>query len=298
MPDRLESMRIFVDVSERGSFSAVAAERGLSPQMVANHIAALETRLGSRLLHRTTRRQTLTDHGRLYRDRCKAILADIEDAETQASDAQATLRGLLRINAPVTFGAYVLVPVVTAFLRRYPEMRCDLSLSDGFVDPVEDGYDAVFRIGPVDPRSSILAIPLKPYRLIACAAPEYLTAHGTPETPESLVDHECLGFNYRNASQRGEWRFSKDGRIVSVQIDSRLSVDDWKSMHGAALDAFGITVALEAAVRDDLATGRLVRLFAGYDVAIRPMHILCARDRHMTSRTRAFLDWASACLSD
>lgn len=298
MPDRLDSMRVFVDVSERKSFSAVAAERGISPQMVAKHIEALEARLGIRLLHRTTRRQSLTEHGRLYRDRCKAILADIDDAEAQASEAHATLRGLLRINAPVMYGAYALVPVVTAFMRRHPEIRCDLALSDGFVDPVEDGYDAVFRIGPVDEHSAVAAFSLRPYRLIACAAPAYIAAHGLPETPEALTGHECIGFDYRNVSQRGEWHFAKGGRIVQVPIESRLSVSDWKAMHRAALDGFGIALALEVAVGDDLEAGRLVRLLPKYDAATRPMHMLCARDPRRTARAQAFLDWAKEALGN
>jgi len=298
MPDRLDSMRVFVDVSERKSFSAVAAERGISPQMVAKHIESLEARLGIRLLHRTTRRQSLTEHGRLYRDRCKAILADIDDAEAQASDAHATLRGLLRINTPVMYGAYELVPVVTGFMRRHPAIRCDLVLSDGFVDPVEDGYDAVFRIGSIDERSAVAAFPLRPYRLIACASPAYIDAHGLPETPEALTAHECLGFAYPNVSQRGEWRFAKGGRIAHVPIESRLSVSDWKAMHCAALDGFGIALALEVAVSDDLKAGRLVRLLPEYDAATRPMHMLYTRDQPKSARTQSFLDWAKAALAD
>lgn len=266
--------------------------------MVAKHIEALEVRLGIRLLHRTTRRQSLTEQGRLYRDRCKAILADINDAETQASDAHATLRGMLRINAPVMYGAHALVPVITAFMRCHPEIRCDLALSDGFVDPVDDGYDAVFRIGPINEHSAVAAFSLRPYRLIACAAPAYIATHGLPETPEALGEHECLGFDYRNVSQRGEWRFAKEGRITKVTIESRLSVSDWKAMHSAALDGFGIALALQVAVNDDLEAGRLVRLLPEYDAATRPMHMLCARDQRRSARAQAFLDWAKAALAE
>lgn len=297
MPDRLESMRVFVDVSERGSFAAVAAARGISPQMVAKHVEALEARLGIGLLHRTTRRQSLTGHGRLYRDRCRSILADIDEAEARASEAHATLRGTLRINAPVMYGACVLVPVVTAFLRRHPAISCELALSDGFVDPVEDGYDAVFRIGPVAAHRSVAAVPLRPYRLIACASPDYVARHGRPRTPRALAGHECLGFAYPDVGQRGEWRFARNGRITRVPIESRLTVGDWKAMHRAALDGFGIALAMEVAVADDLEAGRLVRLLEGYDARTRPVHLLSAQDPRRSARARAFLDLATSTLA-
>ncbi|WP_414831722.1 LysR family transcriptional regulator [Afifella sp. YEN Y35] len=301
MPDRLESMSVFVRVAELGSFSAAATALSISPQMVAKHIEALEKRLGTRLIHRTTRRHSLTDFGRQYRDRCKAILADVADAEAQASETGSEPRGLLRINAPVTFGAQVLVPLVTAYLRAHPQVTCDLVLSDRYVDPIEEGFDLVFRIGPLSgPLSgplagqltqthALLAHPLTPYRLVACAAPAYLAEHGTPETPEDLRNHECLGFSPWSGPLGREWPFSKGGETVEVPSASRLSINDWRAIHQAALDGFGITLGYESAVADDLTSGRLVRLLPDYEGPARPFHLLHARERRMRATLSGFL---------
>jgi DNA-binding transcriptional LysR family regulator len=145
----------------------------MSPQMVAKHVAYLEARLGTRLLNRTTRRQSLTPIGSTYYERCKLVLADAEWAEAAAEEARAAPSGRLRINAPVSFGTYALIPVVVRYLRDNPAVEIDLVLSDRFVDLIEEGYEAVFRIGPLAD-TSLMAIELRPFRLAACASPEYL----------------------------------------------------------------------------------------------------------------------------
>ena len=194
MMDRLAAMAAFVKAADAGSFAAAAGPLGLSPQMVAKHVAFLEHRLGARLLNRTTRRQSLTEVGREYRERCRIVLAEATAADALAEEAMATPRGRLRISAPVTFGAHGLVPLVIRYLRDHPDVEVDLTLTDRFVDLVEEGYEAVFRIGPLAD-SSLMARALAPYRLIACASPAYLRARGTPLVPPDLVDHECLGYS-------------------------------------------------------------------------------------------------------
>ena len=155
--DRLTSMAVFVKSADLGSFAAAAEAMGMSPQMVAKHVVFLEDRLGAALLHRTTRRQSLTDVGRAYYDRCKLVLAEAEAADTIAQDMRSQPKGVLRVNAPMTFGSFTLAPFITRYLARYPDMQIDLTLNDRFVDPLEEGFDVMVRIGAVGD-SSLIAI--------------------------------------------------------------------------------------------------------------------------------------------
>lgn len=290
MLDRLSSMTVFVRATEAGSFAAAAEDLGMSPQMVAKHVAALEQHLGTRLLNRTTRRQSLTEFGRLYLERCQAILAEVEAADMLAQTAQAEPRGRLRLNAPVTFGRYGLMPLVTDFLRTFPGIEVDLVLSDRLVDPVEEGFEAVVRIGALDPNLALVARPLRPYRLVACASPDYLARHGAPSIPADLASHECVGFTPWPAGFNRQWRFMDDGAEHKVAVGSRLNLNDWGAMHAAALDGFGIVLGYEHAIATDLAAGRLVRVLADFEVPCRPMHLLYAADRQMTPKLRCFID--------
>ncbi|CAH2603292.1 LysR family transcriptional regulator [Rhodovastum atsumiense] len=289
MPDRLTSMAVFVRAADLGSFAAAAAALGMSAQMVAKHVQFLEDRLGTRLLNRTTRRQSLTEFGRAYYQRCRLILAEIEAAEALAQQARAAPRGRLRVNAPVTFGSHSLVPLITRYLRDHPQVQVDLTLSDRLVDPVEEGFEAVLRLGPIGD-SSLVARPLAPYRLIACAAPAYLAEHGVPQTPADLARHECLGFAYWTGALRCQWRFSRDGHSHDVGVSGRLQVNDWKGLLRAALEGFGITLGPEAVLTEELATGRLLRVLPDYTGPSRPMHILYAADRRMTPKLRSFIE--------
>ena len=169
--DQLTSIRVFVKAAETGSFAATAAQLRLSPQMVARHVAALEAHLGTSLIARTTRRQTLTDIGRGYYERCRVVLAEIAEADAVAQEMKATPSGIIRVNAPVTFGSHALAAFITDYLARYPDVQVELTLSDRIVDPIEEEFEVIVRIGELAD-SSMVAWPLLPYRLIACASPD------------------------------------------------------------------------------------------------------------------------------
>ncbi|MDB5653845.1 MAG: LysR family transcriptional regulator [Tardiphaga sp.] len=283
-------MAVFVRVAELGSFSAIAAALGISPQIVGKHITALEARLGVQLINRTTRRQSLTEFGASYCDNCRSILADLDVAEARALNVRTTPKGLLRINAPVTFGSHVLIPVITDYLKAHPEVQVDLTLSDRFVDPVEEGYEAVFRLGPLADSATLVARALAPYRLIACASPAYLAERGVPQAPDDLRRHDCLGFSYWSGALGQEWQFSRGEEVFHVPVDSRFKANDWRALYRSALLGFGITIGFEAAMAEDLAAGRLVRVLPGFDGLTRPLHLLYARDRRMTPKLRHFID--------
>lgn len=289
--DRLAAMTAFVRAVDLGSFSAAANALETSSQAIGKQVHALEQHLGVRLLHRTTRRQGLTDIGRLFYGRARAILADMADAEALAADTRATPRGKLRLNVPVTFGVHALAPRLGDYLDRFPEVSVDLVLSNRYVDVVEEGYDVVFRVGRLED-SSLIARPLRPYRLVLAAAPAYLARHGTPADPRDLARHVCLGFAF--GALRTQWDLDgPDGR-VSVPIDGRVMMDDGEALRAAALAGLGIVLQSAEMVEPLVASGQLVRLLPAYAAPARPFHLLYAPDRRPTPKLRSFVDWATA----
>lgn len=290
MLDRLTSMTVFVHAVRYGSFAAAAEKLGMSPQMVAKHIEALEQRVETRLLNRTTRKQSLTVFGGLYLEQCQAVLAEVETADRLAQSSRAEPHGRLRVNAPVTFGRHGLMPVVTRFLNRYPDVDVELTLSDRLIDPVEEGYEAVVRLGSLQKGLALVARPLRTYRLVACASPAYLLTHGIPQLPTDLSHHECLGFAPWVSDLSRNWTFQQDGRVTEVPVRGRLQVNDWEALRSAALEGFGILIGYEQAVAADLQSGQLIRVLPDYEGPVRPIHLLYAADRRMTSKLRCFVD--------
>jgi DNA-binding transcriptional LysR family regulator len=291
MIDRLSSMNAFVVATETGSYAGAGRHLGLSPQMVAKHVASLEQRLGARLLNRTTRRQSLTDVGRAYYERCKHILAETQAAESLGQVMNTTPRGKLRISAPVTFGSWGLMPLVTGFLRQHPEVEIDLHLTDRFVDLIEEGYEVAFRIGKVA-NSTLVARPLKPYRLLVCAAPSYLKTNGVPRTPDDLACHECLGYAYWSRPADSAWVFHERGQLRSVNVDGRLRINESKALLTAAIDGFGILQGPWDFVQPAIAAGDLVPLLTEFEIPGREMHLLYAADRQRAAKLRSFIDAA------
>lgn len=287
--DRLASMGVFVKAADLGSFTAAAAALGMSSQMVGKHVSFLEARLGAQLLRRTTRQQSLTDVGHSFYGRCRTILAETEAAEALVNDLSTTPRGRLRVNAPVTFGACRLAPLVTRYLQAHPDVEVELTLSDRYVDVVDEGYDAVIRVGPL--KDTALAMrELATYPLVACASPAYLAASGAPDAPEELANHCCLTFVNWSGLPYAEWRFTKAGRVHAVQVRSRLQINDGRALLAAALDGHGIILQPEVVVRDDLDTGRLVRVMPAYAAPSYSMHLLFSARRSQTPKLRSFID--------
>ena len=286
--DRIAAMQSFVRTVQRGSFAAAASGSGLSATMVGNHVRFLEARFGALLLNRTTRRQSLTELGRAYYERSRRILDEIEAAEAFADEAQAVPRGLLRVTASVALGTTVLPRLVTEYLRLHPQVHVDLVLLDRRVDLLEEELDAAIRAGTL-PDSGLIARALAPLQLVVCAAPEYLTARGTPAAPGDLARHECLDFAH--ASEPGIWRFGGPKGEVAVTVSGRLCVNNGQALRLAALDGAGIIMQPEVIVADDLAEGRLVGLLADHAAPRLPLHLLTLPDRHPTPKLRSFVEF-------
>ncbi|MBI1773485.1 MAG: LysR family transcriptional regulator [Burkholderiales bacterium] len=286
--DKLRSMEVFVAVVDAGSFTAAAAQCEISPVMVGKHIQFLESLLGARLLTRTTRRQSLTELGLQYAEQCKAILAQIGEAESGAARMRGGARGVLKITSPVTFGSEMLAPAMVDYLAQYPEMRADLHMNDRLVDVVEDGFDAAIRIGQLED-STLIARTLQPYSMMICAAPAYLKRKGTPRTPADLMGHECLDFLHWNKHVR--WRLAEVAEESSEIPVSRLRSNNGQALKSAAVAGFGIVMQSELLLASEVAAGRLVPLMEDYVPAPRPMHLLYPRDRQPTPKLSTFIEF-------
>lgn len=289
--DRLLSMTVFAKAVELGSFSAAAEAFRMSPQLVGKHVHMLEQHLGVRLLNRTTRRQHLTEIGASYYEKVKLILAEVESAEGLAAESKARPSGRLRINAPVSFGIHALMPKLARYMAAYPEVQVEVSLANRYVDALEEGADAVFRVGELSD-SSRIARQLAPYRLILCAAPAYLERYPPIKSPPDLARHECLGFAYTEL--RTHWSFDgPDGR-VTVPVSGRLMIDSGEALLMAARAGMGVLLQPAELIEPELEAGRLVRLLPRYRAPDRPLHLLYAPDRQMTPKLRSFIEFAVA----
>lgn len=287
--DRLASMEVFVKVAETGSFTAAADALRISGQMVGKHIRMLEEHLGIRLLNRTTRQQSLTGAGKDFLERTRIVLAELEAAEALAADSRARPRGELRVNAPVTFGAHSLAPLLPVYMAENPEVTIRLNVSDRVVDLVDEGYDCVFRTGPLTD-STLMARGLRPIELITCAAPAYLKAKGTPRHPRDLSKHECLGFSGSAIEER--WEFSGKDGTVAVTVKSRFSANSGQALKQAALAGFGMILQPVELMQEELKSGKLVRVLIKWR-STRPMHLLFAPDRRITPKLRSFIGFAA-----
>jgi len=292
--DLLKAMTVFVRVVETGSLTAAAVACDLSPTMVGNHLQALESRLGARLIHRTTRKQKISAFGQAYYERCVEILGMIDDSERLALDHLATPRGRLRVTAPVVFTSECLIPVIADYCAQYPEVKLDIVATDALNDLIDDGFEAAIRIGaPINP--DVVARPLAPYRLVLCASSAYLEAHGVPATPEALSEHQCLTYAYPPRSEwhaaQPEWMLHGKGGPVSVPVDGRLKIDSAPALRQAALRGLGIAMLPSMLVSDDIRRKRLIEILPDYAAPERPVHLLYLRERQKSPKLQSFIEF-------
>jgi DNA-binding transcriptional LysR family regulator len=288
MLDRLTGLEVFARVAGAGSLSAAARALGMSQTMVTKHIAALESRLGVKLFHRTTRRLSITEAGRNYLESSARILAEIEVADAAVAADRVEPRGLLRLNAPVSFGARQIAPLLAEFAQRHPRVTVELGLNDRLVDLVEEGWDLAIRIGNLS-NSSLIARRIAPCRIVVCAAPSYLRARGTPRTVASLADHNCLGYTLSQRTPIDRWVFGAD---VGVQISGNLRANNGDALRAAAIAGQGIIHQPTFIVADDIREGRLVALALDQPtVELGGIYAVFLPDRHPPARVRAFIDF-------
>jgi DNA-binding transcriptional LysR family regulator len=293
MMDRLTSMSVFVRAVDFGSFAAAATALGLSAPMVGKHVRFLEERLGVRLLNRTTRRQSLTEFGRAYYERCKTILAESDAADALAADQLGEPRGRLRVTLPVLFGRRCVMPILLDLARRYPQLELDLSFGDSFVDLAEGGNDLAVRTGELHDAANLVTRRLARQHMIVCAAPSYLEAHGSPAQLADLADHDAL--IYRRSGGVRPWLFPREeGPPVEVMPRHRLRFDDLEAIADTAALGMGLAWLPSWLVRERLKAGELVELLPGEGRLPYDVHALRLQTPHLPPKVRVAIDVLAA----
>jgi DNA-binding transcriptional LysR family regulator len=284
--DHLENLRVFTRVVEAGGFTAAADKLGLSRAAVSKAVIDLETELGVRLLERTTRRVRVNEVGRAYYEKCVRILAELQEADDAARQLNQTPRGTLRVNAPVSFAMLHLKPIVTRYVAEHPEVTLSIDLSDRFVDLVDEGYDLAIRIARLED-SSLVARRICAARRVLCAAPSYLAAHGTPQTPADLTTHRCLNYG---TSPRADWHLIGPEGEHTVTVSGRIASNNGDMLGCAAVDGHGIALLPTFIVGPDLQSGRLQVVLPDYAPPEIAIHAVYPPNRHLAAKVRAFVD--------
>jgi len=287
--DRMRALEVFVEVVRRNGFARAADALDTSPANVTRIVADLEEHLGTRLLNRSSRKMSLTASGDDLYQRAKTIVEDMAEIEAIASSAMLVPRGVLRINAPLTFGVLHLAPLWPAFMARYPELELEVALSDRVVDIVDEGYDLAIRISRGG-ASTHAARRLATSHNICCAAPAYLARHGTPQVPDDLRAHACIGYSY--AASADEWRFADaQGRAHPVTVRCALHANNGDTARAAALAGAGIIWQPSFLIGADLRAGRLVPLLPGFTLPDIDVLAVYPSRRQLPAKVRVMIDF-------
>jgi DNA-binding transcriptional LysR family regulator len=285
--DRIDAMQAFVAVADLRGFAPAARKLGLSPSGVTRLVAALEDRLGARLLQRTTRSVTLTDVGARYLERIRRILADVEEAEASAEGERNRPSGRLVVSAPVGFGRLHVSPLMSAYLTRYPEVSAELRLADRMINLVEDGVDLAVRIGHLAD-SSLVARHVGEMRRIVVGSPAYLKQRGEPKTPQAIASHATIQFGAMSASP--DWRFVEGNREIRVACTPRFTTNSADAAIQYAEQGGGLTRVLAYQAADAIKAGRLNIVLEKFEEPPQPIHLVYPTSRLLSAKVRAFVD--------
>lgn len=287
--DKLASLRAFVNVVDLGSFAEAGRKLRLSRSAVSKYVGDLERELGVQLLNRTTRQASPTETGQAYYERALSVLADLDAADQAASQAQSTPRGLLRVNAPMSFGTIKLGPVLADFMERYPDLQIQLVLSDEQLDPVQEGLDVTLRIAELEP-SSLIARKLSNIDRVVCASPGYFKKHGKPEVPADLRQHECLTYGF--LSTGNQWKLTgPDGQDYWVAPRWSLCANNAEVLRDAAVKGRGIAVLPVFLAEKELKSSALVTALDDYKPPQLTLYAIYPPTRHLSVKVRLFIDF-------
>lgn len=286
--DRFIEMEAFNAVVDTGSFVKAADSLNTSKAAISRYVSDLETRLGVRLLHRTTRKLSLTDEGQVFFLRSKELLSELNNAELEITSRNVIASGLIRINAPVTFGIKHLSPLWGQFLNRYPEIKLDITLADRIVDLVEEGYDVAIRVASL-PNSTLISKKLSSTRLILCASPAYLNKSGTPQHPHELTHHSIIA--YSHFSTKDEWYFNGPEGQVSVKTNPRIHSNNGDTCRSVALKGLGIILQPSFLISEDIQSGALIELMPQYRSIELGIYAIYASRKHLAPKIRVLIDF-------
>jgi len=291
----IDEILAFTAVVEHGGFTQAAEVLGVTKSAVSKQVARLEDRLHAQLLNRTTRRISTTEVGRAFYDRCSRIVADLDDAERAVQDLQAKPRGLLRINAPMSFGRLYLGDAIAEFMSMYPELAVEMDLSDRLVDVVDEGYDVVIRITRL-PDSTLIARKLARFARVFCASPGYWEKHGKPHHPGELIHHNCLMYSYLSTGD--EWAFDGAEGHLSVKVSGSLSANNGEVLLSAAIAGQGVLNTPLFIAADALRDGRLETTLEAYDETGAAIYAVYPHNRHLSAKVRLLVDFLAERFGD
>jgi LysR family transcriptional regulator, regulator for bpeEF and oprC len=289
----LRTLAIFVKVAERRSFVRAATDLGITQSGVSNAISRLEQQLGTRLLARTTRRVSLTEHGAAYFERCRQALAELEEAELVLKDSQLEPSGNLRIDMPVSFGRLKVVPLLGAFQMRYPHIKLRVTFTDRYIDLIEEGVDVCMRLGPLHD-SSLIARRLSGTGFKVVGSPRYFAKFGKPKRIEDLGDHNCLAFTFRETRLARAWRFMEKGVEKNLALKGNMSFSDGAAVCDAACAGYGLAQLQDYFADPAIAHGKLVSVLDRFKPKIEPVWLVYPQTRHLTPTVRVFVDFMAA----
>ena len=286
--DRLEAMQMFVRIVETGNFSAVARQLGTTQPTISKQLTALEQRLQTRLLNRSTRSISLTEAGAAYYERCRRILDEVREAEGALGKLQSALSGTLHVNGSIALGQIFLTPLLLRFQRQYPELAIELSLSDRYIDLVEEGADLAVRIGRLAD-SNLVARRLGSTRRVVVATPAYLAAHGTPRRPEDLAQHSCLLYAY--LSTGNEWSFNGPDGEIRVRVQGNFKANNGDAIRQALLANVGVAMSPDWLIHDKLESGEVVVLLPEFTPPPLDINAVYPSGRHVSTKVRTFIEF-------
>src|SRR5215471_4259946 len=286
--DKLASIRAFTRVVQHRSFAVAARELRVSRSVVSKHVIELEQELGAQLLSRTTRSVTPTENGQTYYERCIAILSDLEEADLAATRLQSEPRGLLRVNAPMSFGTLHLGRAIADFMEKFPQLQIQLILSDQLIDPVQEGFDVTLRIADLAP-SSMIARRIAPALRVICAAPSYLARRGTPKHPDEIATHDCL--SYGHLATGTQWKLTGPDGEHWIRVPWTLCTNNAEVLRDAAVRGRGIALLPTFICGADLQEGRLRSILVEYHAPEIALYAIYPQTRHLSVKVRVFIDF-------
>lgn len=293
--NRLDAMQIYVRVAELASFTKAADGLGLPKASVSTAVQQLESLLGTRLLHRTTRKVQMTQDGQVFYERCKDLLADMEELEGLFQQGASNLTGRLRVDMPSSVAKNQVIPHLPELLAQHPQLQVEISSTDRRVDVIREGFDCVIRVGKLND-SSLIARPLGTLELLNCASPGYLAQVGTPQTLEDLANHQLVHYVTTLGSKSPGFEYTEQGEVKFIPMEGNITVNNSDAYSAACIAGFGIAQIPRIGAEDYLAQGTLVEVLQQYRAQAMPVSLIYPNRRNLSRRVQVFMDWVSGLL--
>ncbi|MBN3773901.1 LysR family transcriptional regulator [Burkholderia sp. Se-20378] len=288
--DRIQAMEVFTRVVDANSFTRAADTLAMPRASVTTIIQNLEALLGVRLMHRTTRRLSLTQEGAAYYEHCMKIISEIAEADASFQTGNRKPSGVLRVHMPSSLGRRIVLPSLSIFRQRYPDITLELGLSDRYVDPVEEGIDCMIRVGPLED-SSMVARRIGMLKRVTCASPDYLARHGEPHEIADLAEHHAVNYRSSHGARAIPWVFMIDGKPFEVRMNGGVTVNDSDAYVTCGLEGFGMIQPTLFMVLENLLDGSLVEVLPDCNPKPKPISIVYPHNRHLSQKVRVFADW-------